>query len=405
MTMRRLNAVLISFLVLLSVPVGADETERKEILVWHTYQGTARTVFEMVVDQFRTPDGWTATPVAVPADLMAPRIASLVPKGEGPDVFLHTQERLGSWVQAGGILEPLLPDDRIRARFLPGTLDALTYQRRIYGLPLEVRVVTLIYNRNLLPDSPLTSREMVAQARRLTSPELGKFGLATWYTDIYYHAPLMNAFGGGLFGPDGRPQVSSPQNVQSLQLLRTWLRQGFLPASPSTTLITSLFNEGKLAMVIGGPSFVERISPEIPFAFGTLPTVEEAGGKPMQPWITVQGVHISASSRHKDVAARLVRYLTDLPAGRVLAMDGKLLPAHEAAYRDPMLSGTAGDIAGNTALQGFRRQLDTALPMPNVPAMIRIWGPLARALESVVERRSSPQDALDLAQAELAAVR
>jgi arabinogalactan oligomer/maltooligosaccharide transport system substrate-binding protein len=241
---------------------------------------------------------------------------------------------------------------------------------------------------------------MVAQARRLTSPELGKFGLATWYTDPYYHAPLLNAFGGSLFAPDGRPTVSSPPNVQSVQLLKSWLRQGFLP-SPSTTLITSLFNEGKLAMVIAGPSFVERIAPSVPFALAPLPTVEEAGGKPMRPWITVQGVHIAATSRHKDVAARLVRYLTDLPAARTLAMEGKLLPSYEAAYRDPQISGDSM----LQILQGFRRQLDTAVPMPNVPGMSRIWGPLARALEAVVERRASPQEALDQAQKEMTAVR
>ncbi len=386
---------IVFLLCLLPVPGWAQE--KQELVVWHSYQGAARMAFEKVVDGFRTKDGWTATPVAVPADVLPARIASLVPKGEGPDVFLHTQERLGGWVQAGGILEPLLPDDRIRARFLPGTLEALSFQKKLYGLPLEFRVVTLIYNRNLLPDAPLSSREMVAQARRLTSPELGKFGLATWYTDPYYHAPLLNAFGGSLFAADGRPTVSLPANVQSVQLLKGWLRQGFLP-SPSTTLITSLFNEGKLAMVIGGPSFVEKISPSISFAFGPLPTVEEAGGKRMQPWITVQGIHIAATSRHKEAAAKLVRYLTDLAAARTLAVEGRLLPANEAVYREPQVSG-------DPVLQGFRKQLDTSVPMPNVPGMTRIWGPLARALESVVERRASPQQALDQAQAELTAVK
>lgn len=390
--MRRWIAVLL--LSFLAVPGWAQE--RKEIVVWHSYQGAARLAFEKLVDGFRTQEGWTAAAVAVPPELLPARIAALVPKGEGADVFLSSQERLGGWVQTGHILEPLLPVDSIRARFLPGMLDALTYQRKLYGLPLEVRVVTLIHNRNLLPDAPLSSREMVAQARRLTSPELGKFGLATWYTDPYYHAPLLNAFGGSLFAPDGRPTINSAPNVQSAQLLKGWLRQGFLP-SPSTTLITSLFNEGKLAMVIAGPSFVERIAPSIPFALAPLPPVEEAGGRPLRPWITIQAVHIAATSRHKDVAARLVRYLTDLPAARTLALEGRLLPAHAAAYRDPQLSGDA-------VLQGFRRQLDTAVPMPNVPGMSRVWGPLARALDAVVERRLSPQEALDQAQREMTAV-
>ncbi|HWN45410.1 MAG TPA: extracellular solute-binding protein [Thermoanaerobaculia bacterium] len=383
---------LLLLLLLWTAPAGSEE--EKTIVVWHSYQGTARQAFEKLVDGFRNKDGWRATAVAIPPDLLPSRIATLIPRGEGPDVFLYTQDRLGAWVEAGGIVERVAPDDRIRARFLPGTLDALTIRGKYYGVPLEVRTVALIHNRNLLPEPPLTSREMVAQAQRLTSPELGKFGLATWYTDFYYHAPLMHAFGGRLFGSSGELTINTAPNVKSVALLESWLREGFLPAGPTTTLITSLFNEGKLAMVIGGPSFVERIDPAVPFGVVPLPTLDEAGGKPMRPWITVQGLHIAATSRNKTVAAQLARYLTDLPAARTLALEAKMIPAHHAVYRDP-------DLSSNWVIQGFRRQLDTAIPMPNHPAVSRIWGPLSRALETVVERRDSPQTALDRAQAAL----
>ena len=383
---------LLLLLLLWTAPAGSEE--EKTIVVWHSYQGTARQAFEKLVDGFRNKDGWRATAVAIPPDLLPSRIATLIPRGEGPDVFLYTQDRLGAWVEAGGIVERVAPDDRIRARFLPGTLDALTIRGKYYGVPLEVRTVALIHNRNLLPEPPLTSREMVAQAQRLTSPELGKFGLATWYTDFYYHAPLMHAFGGRLFGSSGELTINTAPNVKSVALLESWLREGFLPAGPTTTLITSLFNEGKLAMVIGGPSFVERIDPAVPFGVVPLPTLDEAGGKPMRPWITVQGLHIAATSRNKTVAAQLARYLTDLPAARTLALEAKMIPAHRAVYQDPELSS-------NWVIQGFRRQLDTAIPMPNHPAVSRIWGPLSRALETVVERRDSPQTALDRAQAAL----
>jgi arabinogalactan oligomer/maltooligosaccharide transport system substrate-binding protein len=302
--MRRATSGLL-LLLLTAAPAGTEE--RREIVIWHSYQGAARMAFEKAVDGFRGKDGWVATAVAVPADLLPARIASLVPRGEGPDLFLSTQDRLGSWVQAGGIVEQVLPDERIRARFLPGTLEALTYRGKTYGLPLELRVLALLYNRSLLPDAPLSSREMVAQAKRLTSPELGRFGLATWYLDFYYHAPLMNAFGGRLFGSAGEPTLNAVPNVQSVALLKTWLRQGFFPAAPSTSLITSLFNEGKVAMVIGGPSFVERIAPEVPFGVAPLPLLDEAGGKPMRPWITVQGVYIAVTSKRKAAAAELAR--------------------------------------------------------------------------------------------------
>ena len=379
------------FLLLWTAPAGSQEEEKKEIVVWHSYQGAARLAFEKVVAGFRNKEGWTAAAVAIPPDLLPSRIATLVPRGEGPDVFLFTQDRLGAWVEAGRIVERVAPDDRIQARFLPGTLDALTVDGKHYGIPLEVRTVALVFNRNLIPEPPVTSTEMVAQARRLTSPELGKFGLATWYTDFYYHAPLMHAFGGRLFGSAGEPTINSPANVKSVILLKSWLRDGFLPAGPSTTLITSLFNEGKLAMVIGGPSFVERIDPNVSFGVAPLPALAEARNQPMQPWMTVQGVHIAYTSRNKTVAAQVAAFLTNLNSAKSLAVEGKMLPANQAVYQDPQLSGS-------WVIQGFRRQLNTAVPMPNHPALSRMWRPLSEALDAVVEKRLSPQEALDGAQ-------
>lgn len=399
--MRRTVSVLLLSILLLSSPGRTQQTlqtpqtpQTKEIVVWHSYQGAARLAFEKVVESYRGKGGWRAAAVAMPADLLASRAASLIPRGEGPDLFLYTQDRLGAWAGAGKIVEPIAPDSRMRARFLPGCWDAMTYRGKVYGVPLDVRVLALFFNRSLLPEAPLSSKEMATQARRLTSPELGKFGLATWYTDFYYHAPLMHAYGGRVFDESGEPTLNAAPNVKSVQLLRSWLRQGFLPAGPTTTLITSLFNEGKLGMVIAGPSFAQDISPSVQFAVAPLPVVDEAGGKPMRPWMTVQGVYLAAASRSKAAALDLALYLTDLPAGVTLAVEGRLLPAHAGVYLD-------GKVTGDLVMQGFRRQLDTATPMPNLPGMNRIWGPLARALEAVAERRLLPRDALDQAQREI----
>ena len=391
--MRRLLPLLLSVLFL---PLAASaQLELDELVVWHPYQGPARSAFEKLVGTFEGKSGFRARAVAVPAADLPGRLAALAARGQGPDLFVHSQDRLGAWAEAGGRIDSVdrFLDTPARGRFLPATLEGLRYRGRTWGLPLSFRVVTMIYNRGLVPEAPLTSREMVAQARRLTSPELGKFGLATWYTDLYYHAPLMTAFGGGLFAPAGEPAVNTPANVQSLDLLKRWLRQGFQPAEPSTTLILSLFNEGKLAMVIAGPSFVERIAPNISYGLGPLPAMDEAGGRPMRPWITIDALYLAAGSQHKSAAMELARFLTDLPAARVLALEGRQTPAVAAVYREP-------EVAADPILAGFRRQLDTAVPMPNQPAMPRLWGPLNRALEAVVRRQASPQDALNQAQRE-----
>ena len=152
-------------------------------------------------------------------------------------------------------------------------------------------------------------------AKKLTNAAAGKFGLAYWYSDFYYHAALMNAFGGGVFD---RPQADGqlPPQRQVGRLPDEVVDQGkFIPAEPSTALITSLFNEGKAAMVFSGPWFLGEDRRRSRYGLAPLPTVAEAGGKPLRPWITVEGVYIAAPSKNKDAAYEFVKYLTDV-AGR-----------------------------------------------------------------------------------------
>src|SRR6185503_586414 len=100
------------------------------------------------------------------------------------------------------------------------------------------------------------------------------------YADFYYHAALMNGCGGGVFA-GSKPTMNTPANVKSMELLLKWLGQGFMPSEPTTALITSLFNEGKTPMVFSGPWFLGEVSKSIDVGLAPLPTIDEAGGKPM----------------------------------------------------------------------------------------------------------------------------
>lgn len=397
--MRTLKTLTLSAFALLALAPGALRAQ-KEIVVWHAYRGDEKAAFEKVVANFNASPagkGLKVTTLAVPYDAMADKITAAVPRGKGPDVFIFAQDRLGGWVAAGNTVEPLdfFLDAPTKARYLSTTLAAMTYQGTIYGLPLNYKVITLIYNKALVKTPPKTSGELVKQAKALTNAASGKFGLAYSYADFYYHAALMNAFGGGVF--NGRkPTLNRPENVKSFEQLNKWIGLGIMPAEPSTALITSLFNEGKAAMVFSGPWFLGEVNDKkVQFGLAPLPTLDEAGGKPMRPWMTVEGVYVSAQSKNKDAAFGLIKYLTDVPAGKVLALEGRQSPANKGVYAD------AG-VAGDPILKAFRQQVDSAVPMPNLPEMSMVWSPATTAMNTVVKKSATPKAALDIAQKEVA---
>jgi arabinogalactan oligomer/maltooligosaccharide transport system substrate-binding protein len=381
--------------LLLVFPLAA--LAQKEIVVWHGYRGGEKAAFEKVVDNFNKANAGKikVSTLAVPYDAFADKITAAVPRGKGPDVFIFAQDRLGGWIAAGKTVEPLdfFLDAPTKGRYLKATLDAMTYQGTIYGLPLNFKTITLIYNKKLVPVPPKTTAELQAMAKKLTNAPAGRFGVAYWYSDFYYHAALMNGFGGGVFA-GRKPTLNSPQNVASLDYLLKWINQGFLPAEPSTALITSLFNEGKAAMVFSGPWFLGEVAKGVDYGLAPLPTISEAGNKPMRPWITVEGVYVAAPSSNKDAAYEFAKYLTDVPAAKVLAIEGRQTPANKGVYADPQ-------VAADPILKAFRQQVDVAIPMPNLPEMSMVWSPVTTAMNVTVKKAATPKQALDQAQKEV----
>ena len=367
------------------------------LTVWHAYRGKEKVAFEKVIAHYNksaAPKQVEVTTLAVPYDAYADKITAAVPRGKGPDVFIFAQDRLGGWVEGGATVEPIdfFLDDKIRNQFLPSMLSAMTYRGTVYGLPLNYKSITLIYNKKLVKTPPKTSGDLVKLAKSLTDAAAGRFGLAYAYNDFYYHAALMNAFGGRAFDPGPKPVLNAPQNVAAMKLLLKWIHQdAILPAEPSTALITSLFNDGKAAMVFSGPWFLGEIGPGVDYGLAPLPTIDEAGGKPMRPWLTIEGVYIAKSSKNKEAAYDLAKYLVSEDAGVVLAVEGRQLHTNKAVY-------THKEVADDPVLAAFRKQLDTATPMPNFAEMTVMWSPATTAMNTIVRGAATPEVALEKAQ-------
>ena len=392
MTMKTLIAGALAAASAVLAAGAAQAQAANELVVWHAYRGAEKAAFEKVVSMFeKSPGakGMKVSTLAIPYDAYADKISAAVPRGKGPDLFIYAQDRLGGWIEAGKTVEPIdfFIDKATRDSLLPGMLSAMTYKGGVYGLPINYKSPTLIYNKDLVKTPPKTTDEMVKLAKTLTNAQSGRYGLAYWYTNFYFHSALMNAFGGAVFDKDGKLTVDSPATVASLNQMMTWYKKdGIMPTEPSEALIASMFNEGKAAMVINGPWFVGDIDKKINVGFAVLPMVD-AAKKPMRPWLTIEGAYVAASSAKKDAAYELAKYLTSEEAGLVLAVEGRQLHTNKAVYNNPKVSG-------DPVLKAFRDQLDNAEPMPNRPEMTMVWSPATTAMNKIVKGNASVEAAL-----------
>jgi hypothetical protein len=80
-------------------------------------------------------------------------------------------------------------------------------------------------------------------------------------------------------------------------------------------------------------------------------------------------------------------------AARLRALRARQVVPNHKAYEDPQ-------VGGDPVLSAFRRQAESAEPMPSTPAMRMVWTPYDKALQMVVTGHASPAAALAEAERE-----
>lgn len=380
---------------------NANAGTQDDLVIWHGYRGDEKTALEEVVALWNSraqPGTRRARAVGVPGDAMADKLTASVPRGRGPDLFLFGHDRLGGWVEAGDTVEPIdfFMDDATRASYLPGLIDAVTYRDTLYALPLNYKSIAMFYNRALCPEPPRTTAALEAFARGATDQARGRFGFVYAYDDYFFHGALQNGFGGGVFAADGRADLDSEANRRAAELLLKWKdTERVLPADPTASLMSSLFNGGRAAILFNGPWFLGEASREIDWGVTVLPAISEAGGAPMRPWVSVEAVYLAAGRPNPEQAWAFAKFLTGAEAGVIMARGGQQ-PASRAAHQNP-------ELAANPVIQAFRAQVEAGVPMPNTSAMTLVWSPADKAMKRIVKGEAAPAAALADLQREVTA--
>lgn len=346
-----------------------------EVTLWHAYRGDERTTLESLAAEYGASHAGTSLlPVFVPYENLANKLQSAIPHGNGPDLFVYAHERVGEWSSIG-LIQPV---DIPEGQFHPVTVDAFGYRGRSWALPLAYKSLALFRNTAFVAEAPSTTDELVAVATRLTAGD--RYGLAFEVASAYQDAPWMHGFGGGVFR-DGVVKLDTPENAAGLAFVKT-LADTVVPADPTGALVTQLFNEGRAAMVVNGPWFLGEIDPRVRFAVSPLPIVS-ATGRAAAPYVGVEGVFVA---REGEEARAVATWLaSDEVASRRAAEARQAVPNLRVPVTDPVLAA-------------FRAQLDTAVPMPNVPEMGQTWEPLARALRRLMRGAATSDQAVAEAQ-------
>ncbi|MGC4153351.1 MAG: sugar ABC transporter substrate-binding protein [Propionicimonas sp.] len=322
------------------------------------------------------------------------KLVTQITGGAGPDIARIEPVRSPQYIAAGWAL-PV--DDVITDvdNYIPSALEPVLLDGKLYGIPLDVEGLALIYRTDLLASvgydkAPATWDELADAATKLTKD--GNYGVGLfggWGAFEFY--PWLWQAGAEMLNADGTEATfNSPEAVAALQY---WveLQKTVMPPGMATATEDDLkgpFVSGSLAMLTSGPWIIPSMTEagiDGKWAIAPLPTGKQAA--------TVLGgmdLLVLKNSKHPEQAKAFLSWLMqdDNVKQYYTAIGG--LPVKSTLYTDPAFAEDPNVVA-------FKEVLEQAKSRPTVAASGDIDAALGEAVQAALAGTATPQEALDAA--------
>jgi maltose/maltodextrin transport system substrate-binding protein len=312
--------------------------------------------------------------------------------GKGPDVVVWAHDKVGEWADAG-LIAPIEVSGEFSRKFFLKAWQAVLHREWIWGYPIGLETVTLIYNKNLLMGSPPADlAQLVPISHEMKTRNPGVIPILWDYKSAFYSWGILASSGAYVFakaGPDydlRNVGVANRGAIEGLSEIIALVKAGVLPKSASYSTTEELMGQGKLAMTISGPwAWSNLVKSGIAFGLAPIPGVH---GKVGRPFVGVSVAYLNRFSPNRDLATEFLEHYFLTEAG-LSAID------HAKPIGVPALISLYESMAkDSTLLEELKAGVDQGQIMPNIPEMGRFFSAVGTALQIAGEGRASPKEAL-----------
>ncbi|SFS07298.1 carbohydrate ABC transporter substrate-binding protein, CUT1 family [Agrococcus baldri] len=353
---------------------GGGESEAPqaggELVIW--MDQNRADALEDVVATFEEETGTTVEVIVKDFGAIRDDLTTQAPSGEGPDVVVGAHDWIGKLVQ-NGVIAPVELGD-IAGDFEDVSIQAMTYNGSVYGVPVSIENIALVRNTDLAPEAPATWDELVSTGEAAVAAGDAEFpllvGIDPNNADPYHLYPMQASFGGPVFGmnedgsynPDDL-QIGNEGNVEFAGALAEWGASGLINLNISQDIAKEQFANGASPYTITGPWNLTAFEEAgVNYAISEIPS---AGGEPATPFVGVQGFMVSQYANNPIVAAQ---FLTEY-----IASDEAQTAIFESGQRAPALSSAFEAAQSNEDVAAYGAVGAEGVPMPNIPEMDALW--------------------------------
>jgi multiple sugar transport system substrate-binding protein len=282
--------------------------------------------------------------------------------------------------------------------------NAVEFGGKHYGLPLDVHVMGMYYNRPMfreagltdargVPKPPTDRAEFLNALRRMTRPgsngrpDQWGFVFTNWESNCY---TFMRQFGGEFFTPDySRCIMNNPQNVAALQFCADLIRKYKYAPSPENFDAWIGFRQGKVGIVLEGIYMLADLQKQTDLDFAGAPVPQV--GDHTAVWADSHNLCLRSDLKGAELRAtwRFAKYLSDHSLDWA---EGGQVPVRKSLRSTPRFHAM-------TVQSAFARQIPSVRYLPRLPFIFEFQTEFNIALEKALRGTATPQQALNTAAA------
>ncbi|SDG41645.1 maltose/maltodextrin ABC transporter substrate-binding protein MalE [Pelagibacterium luteolum] len=318
-------------------------------------------------------------------DPLTDRFQQAAATGDGPDIVMWAHDRFGEWA-AGGLLSPVTPSAAVVEGILPSAMEAVTFDGSVWGYPVAVEAIGLVYNRDLV-DTPPESFEEIMDMEF----DEGITPIMWAYNDTYFTFPMLAANGGYSFqmvdgAYDGSDTgVNTEGAIQGGQVLADLIESGTMPAGVDYGVMDGAFANGEVAMIINGPwSWGAYQDAGVDVGVAALPSV---AGSPSKPFLGVQALALNAASPNQDLAVEFIE--------NYLLTDENIQLWNSTGALGVPTDISVGAAEDDDKIVQTLANAEVGVPMPSNPEMGAFWSAMEPALSNITTGATSVEQALN----------
>ena len=295
------------------------------------------------------------------------------PAGEGPDVFLGAHDWVGE-LAANGVVAPLDLGSVASDLFEVG-VTAFSYGGEVYGFPYATEAIAMFYNADLVDSVPATWEE----AKTACDTAGTEFCVGTPSNDAYHNHPFIASAGGYVFASTGGFDASdvgldNAGAIASAEYLDGLVKNGTVYSADYGGAMSN-FQEGRALFWMTGP-WARGDASAVNYGVGLIPQFD---GNAATPFVGVRGAMVSSFSNNQVLAQSFILdFFATIDVQQAMYESDPRLPATKSLFA---VVEAADPIAAS-----FAASASNGIPMPNIPEMGSVWGPMADALNVIREQ-------------------